>query len=175
MSGLRPESGSPLEHEWEEAMGLLARMHAGITDLIVKDPVEPEQTDTIFDYRRKTTNAQDAALACAWMKLISTPFDGGDTHIEFQQCYDEKTGRPEKRWQGRRRQSTEEGHSIVWASVERLPDDDGPDTWEVEFTTEERDCDGLYTGGGSVTLAEGKLPEQSDPERRDHTAEAAGY
>lgn len=36
MSGLRPDEESPLYHEWEAAMGHLARMHAGITDLILK-------------------------------------------------------------------------------------------------------------------------------------------
>jgi len=38
MSGLRPEDGSHpgITAEWEEAMGLLARMHGGIMDLLVK-------------------------------------------------------------------------------------------------------------------------------------------
>jgi len=37
VSGLRPETDSPaILAEWEETMGRLSRMHAGITDLLVK-------------------------------------------------------------------------------------------------------------------------------------------
>ena len=138
-----------------------------------------------------TRNAQDQAVAYAWLQLQHTPYDGGRTQIEFEsldrfEFRRDENGDPLRDprfpdrplgeevsdgWIGHRKASTEEGYSNLSARVR--PYEDG--VWVVEIGTDSRDCDGQYCGGWDVTFEEGKVPVYNNLEQRDLAAEAAGY
>lgn len=151
-----------------------------------------------MNMRNPTRNAHDQAIAYAWLQLNSTPFDGGRTEITFETAYrfeyqrDPVTGDPllwnddphrprgtdvPDGWSGSRRQSTEEGYDNLHVRVRRIDTDATIDEeiWIVEVGTDSRDCDGQYVGGWDVTFQAGTVPIYDNQERRDLTAEAAGY
>ena len=119
------------------------------------------------DWRKPTTNPLGDALDRAWETLSHNPYDGGDCKA----CLEHD---PERRsWKGNSVSRREEGGKTVTVDVYQSDDDD--DVWIVDSHFRSQDCDGVYTGGETVTFRAGEVPRLERGPVRDHSAERAGY